>query len=366
MSEEKRAALERSLDSLRDDIADMRGELAFSDVMEGATGAETRLPEIQAELQRLRARGYAFRDDLEPGLEAAAAKIGPLVETLREEIERAQRHLRREAQDLSGDAGRITGNLLRQEGRIRALEGRLKSLKSEVEETQERLEAQAEPVVSAITSTADKTRDLHWTLDQFEEATFKLRPEERPVAVAKATWTDPPGGEEAEGLLLFTDHRVYFEHKEERVTKRKFIFFTAETETIHKKLIDEPIGHLTASDDSTKGWIIADQLLTFGWSDAADAPRKTTFKLSGGSAKDWDEVVELIRSGDLSRYTSADASSASSDVVAGAPPAGAAHQTRWPEHCTACSAPLTPPVKGQTSIACSYCGTAHAVEFVQG
>ena len=364
--EDLRERLEAELDELRDDVEELRGELAFSEVVEAVTETQARLPELREGLQRLRARGYAFRGDLEQTLADVTARAEPLLRTLHDEIRRAQDHLHREARELSRDVGRITGDPVRQQGQIRALAGRARALKRELEETTSRLKALAEPVTGPAAEVGQRTKDLHWTLDQFDEATFKLQPEERPIAAARATWEDAPGGEKPVGLLMFSDHRVFFEQKEERVTTRKFIFFTAETEKLHRLLLDEPVGHLQDSTDTTRGWVIADQLLTFAWSTDARAPRKTTFELDGGTAKDWDGVVELIRTGDLGRYTVGEqpAAAPAAEVPASAPPPAAAHKVRWPEKCASCDAPLSPPVKGQTSIACDYCATGHKVEFV--
>lgn len=363
--EQRRQRLAGELRQLRNKVEKLRGEVTFSDVIEDVTGAESSAPGVSEELGRLRARGYAFRGDLEQQLQEFRDEIGPVLRQIRQRIDRESDRLRDEARALSRAAGKISGNPLRNEGRIESLSAQVRGFDREVDEVKDGLEALSKPVLTKLHAVRDKVKDLHWTLDQFDAASFKMRPEERPVAVASATWEDAPGGEAPAGLLLLTDHRVYFEQKEERVTKRKFIFFAAETESLHKLLIDEPLGHLQSSDDATRGWVMKDQLLSFAWDRAAKAPQKTTFKLSSGTAKDWDGVVELLRSGDLSAYESEDASTARSDVVGGAPPAAAQHTVRYPEACVACAAPLTAPVKGQTAIVCGYCGTNHPVEFIE-
>lgn len=364
MSDEERQRWARKLDQVRDNISDLRGKVTFSDVVNKVSGAEAELPTLTSGLERLRARGYAFRGDLEQKLAEARDNARPVLQEIRDEIRRVENHLRGEMRDLSNDAGRITGDPVRSRGRIESVESRYDGVKREFNQIENRLEALARPLLSGVGEVRQKLKDLHWTMDQFDEASFKLRPEERPVAIAKATWEDCTRVDKPKGLLMLTDHRIYFEQKEERVTKRKFIFFTAESETLHKQLLDEPIGYLRSSDDETRGWVMKDQLLVFQWDREAKAPEKTTFELESGTAKDWDEVVELLRSGDLSTFEAETASSNASEVVGGAPPAGAAHQVKWPDKCTACGAALNAPVKGQTSIDCDYCGTSHAVEFV--
>ena len=362
--EERRQELKRTLRKARKKIEDLRAEVTFSELIERAESCRAELPDVRAELVRLRSRGYAFRGDLEERLGEVDAELEPAIEQLRQRAEQATSRLQGEARQLTRAAGRITGNVLRNGRKIEALEVSARSFAREVSSVADTLTAIMSPLYQTVETVQSKTKDLHWTLDQFDEASFQMHPEERPVAAAQACWEDAPGGDKPKGLILFTDHRLYFEQKEERVTKRKFVFFTAETESLHTLLLNEPIGHLEDSTDATRGWVMKEQLLTFAWVSAAKAPAKTTFELSSGTAKDWDDLVELLRSADLEAYSAESASERPSGIVGGAPPSGAAHLVRWPEHCSACAAPLTAPVKGQTAIACTYCGTNHAVEFI--
>ena len=359
--------LERELDRLRDDVADLKGEVTFSDLVQQVADATAELPDLEQSLQRLRSRGYAFRGDLEETLSAAMEQAEPVMEALREEIDRVDNRLRRDVKELARDAAKITGNLLKKEHKIESLESKVRGVTAEVRATKDRLEATSKPLLDSIRELTSKVKDLHWTLDQFDSATFKMAPEERPITAAVAIWDDAPGSKKPEGMLMFTDHRVRFEQKEERVTKRKFLVFTAETETLHELLIDEPIGHLLDSQDSTRGWVMKDQLLTFQWDRKARVQQSTTFELTSGTAADWDEVVELIRSGDLASFEAQSAAtSRAPDIAGGAPAGAAAHKVRWPQQCSACNAPLEAPVKGQTALACPYCGTSHAVEYLKG
>lgn len=361
----RKQSLKNKLERCRDDLADLQGKTAFSDVVEEVTSASASLPGLKEGLQKLRSRGYAFRGDLEEKLASAAAEIEPVLAKIRQEIDAVDDRLSRDVKSLSRDAGRITGQYIRNESQIDALESRVKGLKSEISSIEDRLEAHSESLLASVKELTDKIKDINWTLDQFDSATFKMAPEERPIAAAKATWEDDPEKEKPTGLLMFTDHRVRFEQNEERVTKRKFFVFAAEKESLHELLIDEPVGHLEDSQDSTRGWVMKDQLLTFSWSRKARCPSTTTFEVLSGSAADWDGVVELIKSGDLSDYeASTAAASRAPDIAGGAPAAAAAHKVKWPEQCISCNAPLDAPVKGQTALVCGYCGTNHAVEYL--
>ena len=66
--EERRRELKRTLRKTRKRIEDLRGEVTFSEVIEHAEACRAGLPDVRAELVRLRSRGYAFRGDLEERL----------------------------------------------------------------------------------------------------------------------------------------------------------------------------------------------------------------------------------------------------------------------------------------------------------
>lgn len=363
--EARRQKLARTLDNLRDDIADLKGEITFSELVEDVSEATASLPDLTEELKRLRSRGYAFRGDLEETLAEARSSADTVMTALRREIDQVDNRLQREVSRLSRDAAEITGNPLHNADSIESLESTVRGVKSEVSATSDRLEAHSTPLLKSISDVKAKVKDLHWTLDQFDSATFKMAPEERPIAAAEATWEDAPDADKPAGMLMFTDHRVRFEQKEERVTKRKFFVFAAEKESLQELMLDEPVGHLLDSVDSTRGWVMKDQLLTFSWSKKATAPATTTFEITSGSAADWDGVVELIRSGDLERYQAEAAATSQPQRIAGGAPAGAAaHKVVWPEKCAGCDAPLEAPVKGQTALICPYCGTNHPVQYL--
>ncbi|MFT5682211.1 MAG: polyhydroxyalkanoate synthesis regulator phasin [Myxococcota bacterium] len=365
LKDQRRRKLERTLDGLRDDIADLSGEATFSELVKAVSDATATLPAHTEDLKRLRSRGYAFRGDLEVTLEEAHKTCEPVMAALRREIDQVDNRLQREVSSLSRDAARITGNVLQNSDSIESLESKVRGVKSEVSATSDRLKAHSDPLLKSINELKGKVKDLHWTLDQFDSATFNMAPEERPIAAAQAIWEDAPDADKPAGMLMFTDHRVRFEQKEERVTKRKFFVFAAEKESLQALMLDEPVGHLLDSVDSTRGWVMKDQLLTFSWSPKAKTPSTTTFEITSGSAADWDGVVELIRVGDLASYESeAAATSRAPDLAGGAPAAGAAHKVSWPDKCTTCDAPLEAPVKGQTALPCPYCGTNHAVQYL--
>jgi hypothetical protein len=349
--EQRRQRLERQFSDARRALGELRGRLSFSSVTEQVTRRQSELSQHAESLQKLRGRGYIWRPDLEQKLEIAGGEVAGLVAALREEARQAEYRLRSQLERVEGLADRVRGDVLDDAAEISNLDSAVEGLKKAVDESEDKLEALAKPFIDRVSEVQKKLKDLHWTMDVFADASYELQPEENPVAVAEALWTDAPGDDDGvPGRLIFTDLRVRFEQKEEVVTKKRFFFFAAEKELQQGLVINEPLGHLLASDDSTRGMVFKDQLLTFGWHERARAPRQTTFKLSSGNAKEWDEIVEMLMSGDLIRHRVGEA--AASNV--GTP-------VNWPQNCAGCGAVMPAPVKGQTVAACPYCHTEHQI-----
>lgn len=350
--DQKRQRLESTLDRARRELGKARNEAQFASIIDEVSRRKAKLPEHRSELERLRSRGYTWRPELEADLTTATEEVDALLGALREDSRDAERALRSRFERVERASDRIRGDVLGDEREIEELEDAVDDLEKAVDEAEKRLKAQALPFNGRVDGAAKRLKELHWTMDQFEGASFKMRPEENPVAAAEAIWEDLPGDDDGcPGLLLFTDLRVRFEQREEVVTKKKFFFFTAEKEDVQEVQLDEPVGNLMASDDSTRGMVFKDQLLTFRWSEKANAPSSTTFKLTSGSAKDWDDVVEMLMSGDINRFR----------VSGDASPSNAGMPVDWPRSCRGCGSAMPSPVKGQTVLVCPYCSTEHQV-----
>jgi hypothetical protein len=331
-------------------IGAFSGRLAFSDEVGGVTARQTRLGELSASLERARSRGYLYSADLEPTLAAARAAAPQALADSRSESEAAARSLRPRVDDAVRDARALAREprLSDLAHRVESLEREAQALETAAREAEQRITSLTRPFTEAFDGLERRLREAHRVLDAFDSRSFAMVPEESPVAAAPVTWLDPPDGQKMKGLLLLTDHRLRFEQREERVTKRKLLLFAAEKEKIQKCWVDEPVGHVQSSEDRTKGVLFKDQLLALQWAQAAHAPRTTTFELDGGAAKELDAVVESVVSGDLARQR-----------WAGATAEVAAPRLEFPDRCEACGATLEAPVKGQTRLACAYCGRQH-------
>jgi hypothetical protein len=236
---------------------------------------------------------------------------------------------------------------------VDALETERDGIDSAVREAEERVQAASKPFTELYDQLHEKVGHAHHAMDLLDSAPYKLAANENLISVLDATWDDHPGGK-AVGMLLVSDQRVRFEHAEEVVTKRTLFFFASEKKMVRELKIDEPVGNLAASDDSRRGLIFKDELLTFRWEgETRKAPPQTTFMLSGITAKELDALIESVRSGEIARTRVGGA--------AGQKPAGT--PLKWPTTCSNCRGAMPVPVKGQASLKCPFCDTEHAVEL---
>lgn len=360
-TEEHRHHLAETLGSVRESASSQLTYLSFSYELEDLAKRQTQLGELQVAAKQLRARGYCWRPDVEHSLAQAMQLLPEAHRLAKLEVEQAAKDLVGRIENLARDARVVSmrgGDPLRHESEIHALAGERDGIGNAIRAVGERITNQIKPITKLLEETQQAIRELHTVLDHFESASFKLAMEERPYAGVAATWLDPPDGQPKKGLLLLTDLRIRFEQRETVVTKKKFVFFTAESHEIKQLLLNEPIGNLSESLDSTKGWILKDQFLTFSWAPRSAVRGKTSFQLGLGDAKLWDQKIEDLRVGNLAPYVGAGAAAPPASPLLGVP-------LRWPESCSSCNARLVVPVRGQTILICAYCTTEHPVTIGQ-
>jgi hypothetical protein len=331
--------------------------LSFDDALGEINQRMAALNALAESVARARARGYAWGGDLEQVGTQAQAQAEAAFQGARAESARAAQALRAQVTALERDARRAaSGDVLRNEGLINSVAAQARGLDEAITAAKGRVLAGAQSFIGAVDSLGARMKRVHWTLDQFEGASFKMQPEENPLFAAKATWEDHPSGK-VEGLLMMTAHRVRFEYQEEVVLERSFVFFASKTEVRRKLLLDALVGHVAGSEASERGMLIKDQVLTLRFAPEAGGPRAVSLELGDDRSGEVRAVIEQVRSGDLERGRYLGAMPEGSRV--GVP-------VKWPEKCETCGAGMQPPVKGQTYLTCEYCRARHDVTLGEG
>jgi hypothetical protein len=330
-------------------------DLAFADEIEAVTSRRAGLGALQEELGRARSRGWVWGPGWESTLTSLAEQGARATNEVSSAAASGTARLRGQ---LDGVRQRLSRTAVTAANRaaLSQLEDDANDVKRAVDAEQSKLQALAKPFVDAFDGLKKDVDEAHKHLDRFQSARFQLLAGEYPYRTSECTWQDCPQGA-VNGFLYLTDKRVRFEQKE-TVTTKKFLFFTASSEDKHELLLDEPVGNIARSDDSTKGLVFKDQLVTLTWQGARI--QKSTFDInSGESAKDWDTWIEELRSGQLShRMRKAEGGGAAAAV-----PPNHGMPVNAPTKCAACDAALDAPVRGMTVLVCKYCGQRHDLQF---
>lgn len=345
-------ALDNAKDSARDaDRALDRAteEAAFARPVSRVTERQVGVSGLQQEVARARSRGWVWDRGWEETLTELRARADDVLKTVQNESRSASSKMRTDIEQCRRKLTR-TSVTASNRGELQRIEQEAEAIGNAVEAEERRIEALAAPFCDPYDALQSQLKHAHEHLDRFDAAKFQLAAGEHPWLTAETTWKDAPGGE-VNGFLYLTDKRIRFEQKETVATK-KFLFFTTESQEKHECLLDEPVGHVARSDDSTKGLLFKDQLVTLGWQNTKW--KKTTFDInSGDSAKEWDTYIEELRSGQaMHRMVAERASSPNAGMPIDAPTL-----------CSACNAALDPPVRGLTTIVCKYCGQRHDLRF---
>jgi hypothetical protein len=322
---------------------------AFAGPVERVTDRQVGLAQLEGELGRARSRGWVWDREWEETAADLKKRASEVVRTVQTESRSASSRMR---SDIDQCRRKLTRTSVTAGNRdeLERIEEEADSVKDAVEAEEKRISALAAPFCEPYDKLKAAVSKAHVHLERFEQAKFQLGAGEHPWLTAEATWQDAPGGA-VSGFLYLTDKRLRFEQKETVATK-KFLFFTTESQEKHACLLDEPVGNIARSDDSTKGLLFKDQLVTLGWQNTKW--KKTTFDInSGDSAKEWDTYVEELRSGRFAHRMVAER--------AVAPNAGM--PVNAPTVCGACSAALDAPVRGMTVLVCKYCGQRHDLQF---
>jgi hypothetical protein len=188
-------------------------------------------------------------------------------------------------------------------------------------------------------------------LDALEESNaIQLRPTEGPLLGVKAIWQQS-GDDGPEGMLFLTDQRLFFEQREEVVTKKRLGIFKAESEMIQELRLTFEVADITAIEDKEEGGFLGmgkDDILELGFS--ANAPiAQARFHLKGQDSADWAAMIKRIQSGEI------DSDRADEYVES----LEEAQETAlsFPTQCPNCYAAVPTPPRGVLTVTCEFCGT---------
>lgn len=308
---------------------------------------EAELRTLEQQLGQARGRGYLYAADTEFLISDAKAGLPAALQRVEAIAAEGRQGVARQAAELLSRARALAENdLTYADAEASHLSSEADRIADEVAGLRDRAAEASGEVIGFIDDAASSVNRALFTLDLLESKSFPLQPGEDIMFALNATYREAPGKGTVKGVLFFTNHRVRFELRDEIVTERTFLVFASKKQEVKELLLDEPLGKMVASDDVQEGVVFKDEILRFSWAQGVRCPIKTEFELADGeNAKDWDGVIEMIRTGVLEQTR-----------VNTAPPVPI---YTFPTECGGCGAPLPGTVKGQTICKCSYCRKDH-------
>jgi len=311
-----------------------------------------------------RKRGYIYGR----GWETRAKKIRARWPDRRREARRIVRQRARDIEELAEDIDKLCERSKLSSGSLDRLDNKVDRFKSRLESAESDVRGMYDSLQEQIAELESEFNEVGTMLDALDEATFKLFPDERGVAVCNAVWTSDR--DEPQGIFFLTDGRVVFEQREKKA-KKKVLFITTKSELIKEKLWEAPVGAIDEIEieDEKKGWLgmRRKEMITLRFRERTrDLPGDVTLQLKGATNEDWQSRIKRVQEGEIEadRYDlqspSAGASGdadASTAAAVPPPPAPATPPAEIPTTCPSCGGKLPTVYKGMREITCDYCGS---------
>lgn len=340
--------------SLRDELQSLQSKVRLTDAREAISEFETKIKGLPQTIHNLRTRHYTF----ETTLENQATELGQRWNSLRPSVEAfindqtlwlegALRPLDSRLTYISGQLNNPDSML----GLAQELERDVNNLSSKIDEAEASAARMYEELSEQFNPLSKHLDDLDYTLDQVEQACFKLLSSEAILMAIKATWTrdGKEDKDDPQGVLYLSDRRLIFEQKQEVATK-KVLFITTERKLVQQVLLDIQIGWVNEVTGSKKGLFKNEDFLDLALT--SGAPVATAqFHIFGQDFQNWIDLIHraIAHEFDQDRVGSA------------AQPAAEKPKVVVPATCPGCGSNLPQTIqRGQEAVVCEYCGyTVH-------
>lgn len=331
--------LQTQFDTLQRDIGldDLRNELA--NIAQTVGG----LPD---DIARARSRGYVFaaylerkteviktrwdemRDDIQRTIQTEGNRARPLLNDLRERMDKANIY---------------RAKPIGLETLVPEIERQINLLRGQIDAAQNRIRQAYADLKSDTDQTAGELGKIHWYLDQLDEACFKLLAGESLYLAAQAEHqATGRGGDDPDGILYLTDHRLIFEQKE--TTGKKLGLFGGKK--VQEVEWDISLDKVEAVKAENKGLFGGKDLLQFTFKSGAPFGQAQIEVKGGVASKFWAAQIERMISGGANDERAIQPDAETIQAMRNAPTA-----------CPVCAGTLPQLVANQLQIECQYCGS---------
>ncbi len=330
------------LDMLQSKLTGLHDDLLLTKVLNEVDKLGTTISMLPTRIEELRARGYVFRSFLERKVEVLDEQWDEIRNRVYDEVGVRSDDLAAEAEEAEEALYRaMNGNA----AHIASAERAISALESKVNAATAAIEAMYSTLQQNIAQTNGQVMEIEWTLDQIDEASFQLYPDEDPILACRAQYMEEEK-DGPKGVLYLTDARLIFEQKEEVATK-KFLFIATEKEMVQKPIFAVPVGQIDEVKAEDKGRFIGrKEMLELVFSPEADFDG-ATLRLLNARNEDWLGLIKRVKSGEIDKERTQPKDEEVVEAVRTAP-----------TKCPSCGATLSVEiVRGMREITCEYCGT---------
>ncbi|TES93525.1 MAG: hypothetical protein E3J87_02040 [Candidatus Cloacimonadota bacterium] len=349
-NEEKVGKYRAKLSSLESEISSLKRKYLFEDIFNNVRDIERKLSGVERGMRTLRQKGFIYGKDWENSVSNYKGELPNIKSSIQMESNNISNAHSFTLNQITSEISSIRSSFVSSPGNyyshIDSLESRMSPIKSLVNNAENKLKAIIQPMVEKIDRLNAKIGRIDKGFENIEKASFKLLAGENLVDVWDAQYLKE-GKKGPKGFIYLTDKRFRFEQNEDVVVSRRFLVITKK-ERRQKLMIDEPIGLISSSKDSEKGFFLArKEMLELGFGQGAKI-RKATFRTHMDS-KEVDDILDSVISGGISATMVSDAKEKAKEREGKPLPKI--------DKCPACGASFNKPiVKGMTHIKCDFCG----------
>ncbi|MCD4686229.1 MAG: hypothetical protein K8S97_09865 [Anaerolineae bacterium] len=343
MTEDQQPTMQERSAAVRARFDELRDQIDMSDVTSALGDITTKIAGLPGEIAGLRERKYAFAGYLERKAEVLKTQWdevrGKVQSTVRQEVERAQAQL--------GELDEMWQGMEKQwsdEGKAKVLsqiELAIESAEQAVAGAKERIKGLYGNVPDNVQQTQHQLGQIGGFLALAEASTADWTPTEALFIAHKGEWQKTgKDKKDPDGYIFLTDQRLIFEQNEKVGGRMGF-----GGEQMQEVLFAIPVGAITEAKAEKKGMLGGIDLIHLTLSEGDYA--EMTFEVKGGVDCKWFvQQLNRVINGEIDNERAIPVDEAAEEAVQNAPTA-----------CTTCGATLPPLVRGQTEMACEYCGT---------
>lgn len=342
MSEE----LTSKLNSLMRRFDDVEDKARLNDVSGELNDLGTAVRSMPADVEAIRARGYAFRSYLENKAKVFQRNWGDIRLRAERAIDDERRHMRDDVdavEEVKDRAERYEDHPEKLEVVLDPFENELDDFERKVAAAQRRVQSMYETLKKDVDATVRQIAEINWFCDVKDEASFPFLANEALFLVATAEWiATGRGKQDPDGYLFLTDQRLLFEQNE-KVGKKLGMFGGKKVQELEWEI---PLHQVEAVEFENKGMFGGKDILHFTLKAGAPYPKISVEVKGRADNKFWVKQIQRMIAG------------GTDDERAIAPDPEVVERLREaPTECHVCGATLPMLVAGQNQIECEYCGS---------